>query len=1366
MIFQLIAIHILNNILLRLLKKNNILQNNNQNFFEKENNNEIHDTSEKSLLSMKEFSKNILKLAKFLNRFIIFIDSHLTQIYSDLIINNSLPIFRIILNSLNLIQNKSRQAKQQGKKEIDFQYINIYLITNFLKMFHKFDLFQYGIKMIPGNKKKTIIYLLNLYFYLIFNQKLDFINFKFYLKKYFFILLNISKIKLLSENLDQTIFLNFYKLIKLYKKINNHLEKKINKLKSIQSLQEDKEIKGGETKGKYGEIDDKQIKNTKEEVNVHKKTEKEFELEKKIKNNEKKLKLLKNIIFELILKYYSNFNKLIKRGINDNVNKTNLLPKKKKQFETKFEEIFNSLIKKEKKWNSFIFKLKKIWKVSLNFSKQAWEQSSIKNNFIIDNKKNNMILDSNNKQEMISFQNWNQIELKFDKIWNNKLKKKMKNNQINHYLLRKLMNNLTAHINILKEDNNKFHYNYKLGNYEDNKRRKRRLKNKYYYFRKPNIININSQKNSNINENRLDLVFIKNDNLNSNLLDFKQTNNNFDKLNFGDNLNRINSNSSNGSGSGSGNSNSSNGSISSSGISNISSGNSNSRTRDSKFIEEFSCEMIKPMKVLKGKLIITTLRLEFLLKKQNFGYKNYWIWKLDNIKKILPRRYGLQQTAIEFFLKNGKSYFFHFKNSKNVKNSKNSKNSIRNNVLIQLFSLKKLFKIKLITTDPRKILKKSGVTKMWQKRAITNFEYLMKINTFAGRTYNDLAQYPIFPWVIKDYASESIDLNDPNVYRDLSKPIGALNLERFDEFKTKYLFCKNDPNQQTPAYFYGTHYSSIYFVLYYLIRLEPFTSLLIEHQGGKLDKSDRTFHSIQITWENCLNDTGDLKELIPEFYYLPEFLENLNHVNLGTKQNKEIVNNVKLPPWANNSTEEFVRIMNDALESDYVSEHLNEWIDLIFGYKQRGEEAVKANNVFYYLTYEQNINLDQIDDPIFRKSIKSQIQNFGQCPIQLFTQPHPKRNKKNQNDPDKDQNTNNSNLINSSSMIINNLNLQRNNQNNNNNLITFGKQISEKAIIFLSFMELSNHINLIGFSDQLLLIDQDKQLYFSKWITQQSNQKKNMEKGIPNFTLNIHSDKKSKKKKIKQKFSSKISNFNKCFAINKNCDLLFVCGFYKKFSSIYNIKNFKVIQILNKHIDITTCLALDDTNSYLLIGSRDTTVSVWKIKSEENSKINIHFSHLLVGQDDTITCLDVNVNSNLIVTGSKGKTLMLYNLFNYRYFKTIFFKSPIINVKIIPGIGKIVSFLKNKILLVHTINGKFLKKIQIDFKINCWLSTNDEKLLFLAGENGLVEIRLISDLSLIKRYQIKGNICSMTLSVNQKFLFLGLMNGKLLISQI
>lgn len=40
--------------------------------------------------------------------------------------------------------------------------------------------------------------------------------------------------------------------------------------------------------------------------------------------------------------------------------------------------------------------------------------------------------------------------------------------------------------------------------------------------------------------------------------------------------------------------------------------------------------------------------------------------------------------------------------------------------------------------------------------------------------------------------------------------------------------------------------------------------------------------------------------------------------------------------------------MRDALESEHVSANLHHWIDLIFGYKQRGEEAEKADNCKVY----------------------------------------------------------------------------------------------------------------------------------------------------------------------------------------------------------------------------------------------------------------------------------------------------------------------------------------------------------------------------------------------------------------------------------
>lgn len=59
------------------------------------------------------------------------------------------------------------------------------------------------------------------------------------------------------------------------------------------------------------------------------------------------------------------------------------------------------------------------------------------------------------------------------------------------------------------------------------------------------------------------------------------------------------------------------------------------------------------------------------------------------------------------------------------------------------------------------------------------------MNSLADRTSNDLTQYPVFPWVLCDYESAELDLNDLKVYRDLTKPIGALNAERLVRLKER-----------------------------------------------------------------------------------------------------------------------------------------------------------------------------------------------------------------------------------------------------------------------------------------------------------------------------------------------------------------------------------------------------------------------------------------------------------------------------------------------------------------------------------------------------------------------------------------------------
>lgn len=148
------------------------------------------------------------------------------------------------------------------------------------------------------------------------------------------------------------------------------------------------------------------------------------------------------------------------------------------------------------------------------------------------------------------------------------------------------------------------------------------------------------------------------------------------------------------------------------------------------------------------------------------------------------------------------------------------------------------------------------------------------------------------------------------------------------------------------------------------------------------------FNSIKEAWLSASkHNMADVKELIPEFFYLPEFLNNSNHFDLGrlsviyyfyfffyflflfrfivyiniflagSKQSGVQLGDVVLPPWAKQDPREFIRVHRLALECDYVSQHLHQWIDLIFGCKQNGPAAVEAVNVFHHLFYEGNVDI-------------------------------------------------------------------------------------------------------------------------------------------------------------------------------------------------------------------------------------------------------------------------------------------------------------------------------------------------------------------------------------------------------------------------
>uniref|UniRef100_A0A8B9I073 LPS-responsive vesicle trafficking, beach and anchor containing n=1 Tax=Astyanax mexicanus TaxID=7994 RepID=A0A8B9I073_ASTMX len=407
-----------------------------------------------------------------------------------------------------------------------------------------------------------------------------------------------------------------------------------------------------------------------------------------------------------------------------------------------------------------------------------------------------------------------------------------------------------------------------------------------------------------------------------------------------------------------------------------------------------SAQLLAPGVCVRGSLSITSTELYFEVDEEHPSFTQsdpkilayteglHGKWLFTEIRAVFSRRYLLQNTALEIFLANRTAVMFNFADAATVKKVVHClpRVGVGTN-----YGLPQTRRISLAT--PKQLFKASSMTQRWQRREISNFEYLIFLNTISGRTFNDLNQYPVFPWVITNYDTEDLDLTLPSNYRDLSKPIGALNPKRAAFFSDRF---ESWEDEQVPKFHYGTHYSTASFTMMWLLRIEPFTTFFLNFQGGKFDHADRTFSSISRAWRNCQRDTSDVKELIPEFFYLPEMFVNSNNYNLGVMDDGTVVSDVELPPWAK-SPEEFVRINRLALESEFVSCQLHQWIDLIFGYKQQGPEAVRSLNVFYYLTYEGAVNLSTITDPMLREAVESQIRSFGQTPCQLLIEPHSPR---------------------------------------------------------------------------------------------------------------------------------------------------------------------------------------------------------------------------------------------------------------------------------------------------------------------------------------------------------------------------------------
>ncbi|KAL7554274.1 hypothetical protein ACHAWF_017715 [Thalassiosira exigua] len=762
-------------------------------------------------------------------------------------------------------------------------------------------------------------------------------------------------------------------------------------------------------------------------------------------------------------------------------------------------------------------------------------------------------------------------------------------------------------------------------------------------------------------------------------------------------------------------------------------------------------------------------------------------WKLNRLTDVHGRRHMLKAQGLELFFANMEGVFLTFNGSKE-RDLFHSK--LRSNCQAPLLrSFKSL--------NPRVVFKKSRLSELWQKRKISNFQYIMALNLMAGRTFNDLTQYPVFPWVLADYTSETLDLSDPTIYRDLSKPVGALNSDRLAQLLERYDDLDGFPEEE--KFIYGSHYSSPGVVLHYLIRQEPYTSMHIALQSGRFDCPDRLFFDVSGCWRSCNTSTSDVKELIPEFFSCPEIFMNTNDFPLGQTQEKISTDNVKLPPWAHGSPHEFIRIHRLALESEYVSNNLHHWIDLIFGYKQRGPAALEAHNVFHYLSYEGSVDIDKVTDEVEKNAIEGHIQNFGQTPSQLIAkEAHPSRSL------DEGE----------AKPLFKDICLEELRCNTPN------KQFGGPGKSIIGAI-----VSIYSFGDTIFLFHRDFALcsyklsrargavpfYFKhdkvRLLEGEQASLSNSLNGRETIPMDIANGDTHDSHDIDEESPGSVS-FAISFGLNSSSGsgnsssdlshVIFSCGYFDTCLKTHIFDSPGVQSSQNGgHRGQINCIEVSDEGEIMVTGGDDGTCRIWVVDHDELSAAitdgfvkssmgkeriedsRCFVSHVLFGHLTPVCCVAMCAKLDVVVSASRDGSICVHNIRSGKFIRSLHIDARTKEMRescagngiavrklAIHTDGFFVAHFGDGSLYVISINGRRLCNAQIGEQLNAMIICPKSGALITGGGKGLARIWKLHDLSLQCTLDVKkhGAVTSLALTrPGSQFLCIGSKNGVLTI---
>ena len=680
-----------------------------------------------------------------------------------------------------------------------------------------------------------------------------------------------------------------------------------------------------------------------------------------------------------------------------------------------------------------------------------------------------------------------------------------------------------------------------------------------------------------------------------------------------------------------------------------------------------------------------------------------------DIKWIFKRRYYYTDSAFEIYTTTNKVFYFNLKYEKDrepvleeilnklgdyaiiiddLKENSSSKENVvgYENGIIQK---KKKDKIKL-----------SSKLKQWKNWEITNFEFLMWLNIFGNRSYNDISQYPVFPWILSSYEDplqkeKSINKKNENIehldllnskivsyqednygldyqYRDMSLPMGMMELneegkKRKELFLETYDTLKTDPDANIKPYIYGSNYSNPVYVCNYLMRLFPFTHISIELQGHKFDDPNRLFISVKNSFYNSITQKTDVRELIPEFFYLPEIFRNINKLNMGKLETGKEVNDVETP--CNDNPYDFIMTMKSVLESNKISRTIQNWIDLIFGYKARGKDAENANNIFSQASYQESININEIEN---KESYLRMIE-FGLIPSQIMTKECGKREKKESIKKGKE--------ITNSSCDLKCYNCKLHNESDGS------KKVSKNVTVLEMVSFASEKVLLFLNNDKII----EKKINYSTLSYEDSN-------SISLFKY---------VNKMRDYYNPKISN-NKTFKFLQKGKVLIMGGFYDGKVEIISVDQkaaFNLLPFSDKLPIVSICA--DKNEEFAFFGNSIGNVRVLKLEKEYK---NFKYLNTITDHLSEISHIDCNIELNLWASASIDGYINLYTFPLSKLIRSI--KIPttkcdyiFLSASPLPSIVVITEEkIKEKIIseiFVYSINGKFLMRQKEPELLSC-----------------------------------------------------------------